>query len=150
MSHRSLLVVALVLAGCEATGPVVAPPPPQPGAAVTLRTEFPSYGPDTGVINLRLSNQGSGRIGYNLCHSTLERLQGQGWSEVRPADPRVCTMELRMLGPGEQTVYPYDVRVRLESGQYRFRTSVHDMGPGTREPLVSNAFAVTPRGPVGR
>lgn len=122
---RSMSLVAMILL-CSC-GPSI-----QSGAGqgVTLRVE-PNTVSAGDSVTLVLANGSPGEIGYNLCSSGLERQVGSEWQTV-PSD-RVCTMELRILPPGEEARYPLDTSAQLAPGEYRFVTNI-DMidggGPG--------------------
>lgn len=91
-------------------------------------------------VELTLRNGTAADVGYNLCTSGLERRAGESWQAV-PSD-RVCTMELRLLPPGDQARYPLDLEPELAPGEYRFRTRVERMQTGDREDVVSRPFQV--------
>ena len=93
------------------------------------------------VATMRLQNPHAYDLGYNLCHSTLERSTGSGWSAV--GDERVCTMELRILRPGGTDSFAYRLDSTLAAGRYRFRTQVEHVGQQRSEAAASNPFAVT-------
>ena len=92
------------------------------------------------TVTLVLRNQSSDTLGYNLCSSALEREANGQWQPV-PSD-RMCTMELRMLTPGESARYPVALEASVGAGPYRFVTSVERMGSGTRASVTSAPFAV--------
>lgn len=130
---RSILLTAmLLLSACgqalqNGSGPVsltVEPPTAAPGDSVTLI----------------LRNDSPAAVGYNLCSGTLEMNAAGGWQRV-PSD-RVCTMEIRILAPGEVTRYPLALEPGLEPGDYRYVTSVDAMEEGHRGPLRSAVFRV--------
>ena len=134
MRTRWLLLIAGVLAGC---GPAARG---ASGAAdVTLAVE-PARVRAGEPVTLVLRNQSSDTLGYNLCSSALEREANGQWQPV-PSD-RMCTMELRMLTPGESARYPVALEASVGAGRYRFVTSVERMGSGTRESVTSAPFAV--------
>jgi oligopeptidase B len=112
-------------------------------SSVTFSTQFPSYGPGAEVV-LRLHNATAGDLGYNLCNSGLQRLEGGEWTSV-PED-RVCTMELRVMQPGLDATYTLRLPPALPAGQYRYVTTVEHMQSGERPSVHTNTFAVTPRG----
>jgi hypothetical protein len=70
---RRIVFFALVTLAlsCRASAPFDAPGP-------RLVTTFPSYG-QAGEIAFQLTNDGPGALGYNLCHSRVERLEGDKW-----------------------------------------------------------------------
>jgi hypothetical protein len=91
-------------------------------------------------VTLILGNESASAIGYNLCTSSLERQTDGSWQPL-PSD-RVCTMELRTLEPGAQTRYPLSLPAALESGEYRYRTTVELMETGERRDVESEVFRV--------
>ena len=127
----ALLLPLLVLAAC---GPSM-----QAGNSsdVTLTVEPQTVAP-AGSITLTLRNASESEVGYNLCSSGLEQNVGGTWTAV-PSD-RVCTMELRLLPPGEETTYPLELPISVEPGEYRFVTNVdmaavEDFGPVRSDPF---------------
>jgi hypothetical protein len=85
------------------------------------------------TLELRLVNQSTGQLGYNLCTSSLERRSGQAWQPV--ATQRICTMELRTLKPGEEARYPLELD-GLPPGEYRASTRVEGLPAAvTTEPF---------------
>lgn len=92
------------------------------------------------TMELVLTNETSGSIGYNLCTSSLERRTSGGWAGVQT--DRVCTMELRTLPAGESTRYSYDLPTDMGEGEYRFLATVELMDEGGRQTVWSEPFAV--------
>lgn len=124
---------AVFLIGCSTPAPAretpfdltVSPPSPEPGGEVTLT----------------LVNNTVQQIGYNLCTSTLERETGSGWEPV-PSD-RVCTMELRTLGPGMTDSFTLTLPPALPDGVYRFQANVENLAEGTRRDVATAVFLVS-------
>lgn len=112
------------------------------GAERVLATDRDSYAAGS-VAVIRLTNRYDHALGYNLCHSVLERQQGVAWETAPREGDRVCTMELRLLDPGRSVTYEFRLASSLPAGAYRFRTTLENMRTGAREPVVSNAFTVT-------
>lgn len=131
---RPLLAAALLLLGCGQSF--------QPGAAepvsLTVRPQSVAAG---STVTLVLTNRSTAEVGYNLCSSSLERLENGVWASV-PSD-RVCTMELRILPPGEEVSYPLELPEGLPTGDYRFVTSAEMMEAGERGPVRSQTFRIT-------
>jgi hypothetical protein len=125
------------------------PPPPvgrEWGPAVSgprLETDFPSYGPGA-EVTVTLFNPTADRIGYNLCHAELELLREGVWVRVLPMLWPVCTDILLRLEPGKADSLAFRLEPDLPAGQYRVR---HRLLNGEPMQVVSNVFAVTPRGP---
>jgi hypothetical protein len=136
---RSLAcVLAALLCACGTT--------PQDGmeddamaAVVTLQVApLPASPGDS--IALTLDNGAAEAVGYNLCTSTLERQTDDGWQPV-PAD-RVCTMELRMLEPGQRADFPLQLQPELTAGAYRFSTRIEWMASGISDVVYTDEFHV--------
>lgn len=102
----------------------VAPVPAAPGDSVTLT----------------LANELAEPIGYNLCTNTLERQDSDSWQPV-PSD-RICTMELRLLEPGQRATYTQQLEPGLPPGVYRFTTRVEHMEAGTSHAAYTEPFSV--------
>lgn len=126
-------------AGAEGRPPAPDVTPEPPASDVVLRVEPDRTAPGE-TVELVLHNGSQGGIGYNLCTSALERRVGEGWEPV-PSD-RVCTMELRMLEPGQDARYPLELPQDLAAGTYRASTNVERMETGAREGVTSNTFEV--------
>jgi hypothetical protein len=109
------------------------------GDTVTLRVE-PATARSGSTVQLVLSNGSAGAVGYNLCSSGLERRTADVWQPV-PSD-RVCTMELRLLPPGEQVSYPIDLPPGLAAGEYRFVTNLEYQATATSGVVRSEGFRV--------
>jgi hypothetical protein len=93
-------------------------------------------------VSLTLHNGAAEAVGYNLCTSTLERRTGEGWEGV--PDDRVCTMELRMLDPGQRADFPLQLQPDLTAGTYRFSTRIEWLASGTSDLLHTDEFRVQP------
>ena len=132
---RILASIAIVLlCGCRSS--------PQSGASTSevILTVEPDAVAAGDSVTLTLSNESSGDIGYNLCTSSLERQSNGDWQSV-PSD-RVCTMELRTLGPARQTEYAIELPEELAPGAYRYGTSVEMLEEGIRHVVRSDPFQV--------
>lgn len=73
-------------------------------------------------ITLQLENDSPGTLTYNLCASTLQVESAGDWTAV-PAD-RMCTRELRVLGPDQETEFRLQLPSDLADGRYRFTTGI--------------------------
>lgn len=95
-----------------------------------------------GEVMLTLVNRSDRDLGYNLCPAALERRVAGEWVDepLRPAE--ICTMELRLLSPGDSAHYRHTVPSALAAGEYRFRTGVEAPLGGGRVEIVSEAFQV--------
>jgi hypothetical protein len=143
-ARRFSILLFLVALGCQQA---TAPSDRDAGLGAgdperVLATEKESY-PAGATASLRLTNPFRHALGYNLCHSLLERQSSGAWRTAEFENDRVCTMELRILQPGGTATYDLPLSPRLPAGDYRFRTSVENMSTGTREQVVSNTFPVT-------
>ena len=110
------------------------------GDAVSLRAE-PSTAAPGDTVELILANRSDATLGYNLCSSGMERRTGTNWAPV-PSD-RMCTMELRMLPPGESARFPIGLDSDLSAGEYRFVTTVHDQAAGSSTQVRSGVVRVS-------
>lgn len=140
---RVLVAVLLLLlsAACQqATAPTEFDPSLGPVASGRmLSSDRSSYSPGASAV-IRLRNTTSGPLGYNLCHTTLERSVGTDWRRVD--EDRVCTMELRILQAGATATYEHRLPANLTAGEYRYRTQVEREGAQRMESAVSNTFTV--------
>jgi hypothetical protein len=93
-------------------------PPP----AITIAVDSGSLAAG-GTLQFRLVNGSMQNLGYNLCTARLERRASSGWTAV--VDDRVCTMELRVLAPGDTARSLRILDRGLESGDYRIVARVH-------------------------
>jgi hypothetical protein len=110
------------------------------GEGVALRVE--PGGVSTGdSVTLVLANGTTEAVGYNLCTSGLERQVDDVWQPV--ASDRACTMELRTLGPGEETRYPIEIADGVVAGVYRFVTRIEVADGGFRS-TSSGSFQIRP------
>jgi hypothetical protein len=128
----------LLLLACAA-------PDPSRGAGgtpeVELRVDQAAASPG-GEATITLVNHSASEIGYNLCPAVLDRRSGGEWSEepLRPAE--VCTMELRILAPGESAEYRHTIPPGIREGEYRFRVGVEAPLGGDRVEVASGAFRI--------
>lgn len=135
MLHRGLLLAILLASACTATQS-----PPGEGA-VTLRAQ-PAAVSAGDSLELVLENGLAEPVGYNLCTSALEWRRGEAWEAV--ASDRVCTMELRILEPGQEARFTFAMpqRPQLPAGEYRAVTGVEHMTSGGRTEVASEPFRV--------
>jgi hypothetical protein len=130
---------ALVLVACAA--PETAQDDPRNPEGVELRVDARRVAAGESVT-IRLVNGSGGAVGYNLCPAVLERRTAAAW-ELDPTPlVEVCTMELRLLPPGESAEYSHTIPPALAAGEYRFRVAVEAPLDQPQVPLVSNAFEV--------
>jgi len=93
-------------------------------------------------VTLRLFNDRDQPLGYNLCVASLEVRADGRWVDSPVRDDRYCTMELRLLPPGQQATYPHQLPRNLPRGTYRFTTRLELMQEGSSWKAVSNVFEV--------
>jgi hypothetical protein len=131
-------VLAVLLSGCASPDSAA-----RPAGVAELGVTPAAAGPGDEVM-LTLENRSEGELGYNLCPAVLERRENGEWEE-RPESPaEVCTMELRMLGPGNTSSFRHTLPTGLPAGTYRFRTTVEAPLGVDRVEVVSAPFEVTP------
>ena len=94
-----------------------------------------------GTVTLVLHNATSEQLGFNLCRSALERLQGGVW--VRVPEDGVCTLQLNIIGPGQEARYQRTLPGRIAPGDYRFNTRVEaPLNAGPQRSLPSEVFRI--------
>lgn len=90
----------------------------QPSGEVTLTLDKSSYARgSTAVMTIRSRSEDT--LGYNPCSNrSVERQEGRSWVK-HPEPDRMCTMELRLLMPGQTQTANTDVPASLTAGTYR-------------------------------
>ena len=135
MLRPALFLATLLATACTTTA--------QTGGedAATLRVE-PATVSAGGSLKLVLENGLDEPLGYNLCTSALEWRRGEVWEPI-PSD-RICTMELRILEPGQAADFAFAMpeRPQLPAGEYRAVTGVEHMTSGGRTEVRSEPFRV--------
>lgn len=131
---RWLMIPVLALAAACSSEQL---PPRDNPVELLIAPEMPAAGQEA-VLTLR--NGSAGAVSYNLCASTLMRHNGAAWEPIR--SDRVCTMELRVLAPGEEDEFTVTIPTELAPGSYRFETTISDPGDGESESLGSKIFLV--------
>lgn len=136
MLRPVLLLTMMLAAACTTTAQTAI----EDGAA-TLRVEPTTVSAGDSLV-LVLVNGLEEPLGYNLCTSVLEWRRGEAW-EPMPSD-RVCTMELRILEPGQDDRFAVQMPElpQLPAGEYRALTGVEHMTSGGRTELASEPFHV--------
>ncbi|HVS30821.1 MAG TPA: hypothetical protein VMS98_05145 [Thermoanaerobaculia bacterium] len=127
------VLASLVLTACA---PVATAPPADQSAPPAGQVFFTAERLSSGAIRLALDNGSPEMIGYNLCHSQLQRRTAAGWTQV-PSD-EVCTMELRTLNPGHDATFEKRLPAGLPAGEYRYITNV-ESPLGTAQTGVATA-----------
>ncbi len=116
---------------------------PLVGEAV-LETDRETYSPGA-ELSLRLGNESTQALGYNLCFSTLQRREGEDWAEVPRPDTspvELCAAPQYSLEPGESTSSLRTLDEPLPEGEYRYLTNVEWRWSGERMDVMSNSFRV--------
>lgn len=137
-----IFLTAFVLASCTA----VTPPPSQTssssgsGSAITAGVRFGIDRVSAGVIRLTLDNGASHPIGYNLCHSQLQRRSASGWTRVDTDE--VCTMQLLTLNPGFDATFEKRLPAGLAAGEYRYATSIENPLGTPQAVVTTDPFTV--------
>lgn len=127
-------VLVLAAAGCA---PVHSAPPPA-GSASAVRLSVERVSND--AMRLTLDNGEFAPIGYNLCHSALQRRDGTAWSDAGTGD--ICTMQLLTLNPGADATFEKKLPGGLPAGEYRYLTSVESPVGTPQVGVASDAFSV--------
>lgn len=138
-----LPLAALLSLGCSSSATDSRPGLPAAvlgdAEGITFAAQRPAYRRgDTATIVLR--NGTAQSLGYNLCHSARELRTGAEWKRFSPL--RVCTMELRVLAPGAETVLREPITGEWQPGEYRMVTTVERMRSGDRGEIFTPPFAV--------
>ena len=110
-----------------------------PSEHVILSTDLTAYAHGESVL-LRLQNETSGDIYYNLCVSPLERKDLNGNWVPAPSE-RYCILPLWGLPPGGEASDTHVLPADLLAGRYRFRTTVHGSS-GEDWTIYSNEFYI--------
>lgn len=116
---------------------------PRPGAAeVTLTLDRTSYSSGADVT-MRIQNSGRDTLGYNPCSNrVVERQDGSSWTAV-PEPNRMCTMELRLLNPGQTQTAGTDLPSPLPAGTYRIALTLgRQTTAGGSVRAVSGPFSI--------
>lgn len=133
------LAFALTMVACA--GPEPTPDGAAPAHGLELRVERAAA--ERGdEVTITLVNGSEHDVGYNLCPAVLDRRDDEAWVEDPNRPAEVCTMELRVLGPGESAAYRHTVPTALDPGEYRFRVGVEAPLGGDRVVLTTTGFQV--------
>lgn len=89
---------------------------------LVYRVQEETFAMTDSTATLVLENGTDGVVGYNLCHSTLQREIDGRWVDVRDYGP--CTDELRTLAPGERAELPLPLPDGLVTAGYRYETRI--------------------------
>ena len=114
-------------------------------SGVTLALDKNAYDPGTNAI-MTISSQRGDTLGYNPCSDrSVERETAGGWV-VHPEPNRMCTMELRLLLPGQTQNAQTDIPADVTAGTYRIvlqlRPERSDTIPGVPVRATSAPFRV--------
>ena len=117
--------------------------PAPTGGDVTLRLDQSAYTKGS-PLTLTIRNDSRDTLGYNQCSSrTLERKEGFATWVVYPEPGRMCTMELRLLSPGEMQVVTTDIPSQVSAGTYRLVLTLMPQRTGASSVrIISAEFAV--------
>jgi len=111
---------------------------------VTLSLDKTAYAPGAAVV-MTINSQRADTLGYNQCSDrSVERETASGWVE-HPEPDRMCTMELRLLKPGETATAQTNVPADVTAGTYRIVLRLRPEradAPGTPVTAVSAPFRV--------
>ena len=130
---RVALLMVAVVAACDVAEEV--------GVAPTVQLAVaPMLVPAGDSATITLTTTVPGGVRYNLCTSTLEHRTGYDWQPV-PSD-RVCTMELRLLEPGGEAQFTFQLPASLEGGEYRYHTRVERVDAGEMADARTAPFRV--------
>ena len=137
------LLAVIAMSGCEYGGGTAGPLRQGFEPPTLIATERPTYSAGRDV-SFRLTNRTGTAVGYNLCRSRLERLDGDGgWRPIMASLGEVCTAELRTLRPGQSVTYAFKTEPKFRPGDYRIATDLEDLQGRTRFTAVSNVFPLT-------
>jgi hypothetical protein len=85
---------------------------------VTVTLDRGSYAPGA-TATVRVVSRSSDTLGYNQCSSRLIQRSESGTWVTHPEPGRMCTMELRLLRPGEMQTFTTDLPPNLTPATYR-------------------------------
>ncbi len=107
-----------------------------PSAIATLTAEKKN----DNVVLLTLKNESAETIGYNLCFSSLDRKDGEEWTDI--TSPAIACPAIQLtLHPGESVGVERPMIEEVTPGTYRFRTRVSSPGcVATCPEVVSNSL----------
>ena len=94
------------------------------------------------TIEVKLVNNGSASVGYNLCASARDRSTGAGWETIEPL--RMCTAAIYPLVPGATALSREPVDPDWGTGKYRIATSIYGGEPLEPRRLTTAEFEVSP------
>ena len=128
-----------VTPNCAITVPVIAQTERYP---LSIQVLAPSVA-SGGSVPLRIENQGTVTLGFNLCmDGILERSVGGGWVEV-PRGDVMCTMMLSLLEPGKSAELGFGLPPGVPAGSYRLRVKFSTDPGGQTVTRRSNSFTVS-------
>jgi uncharacterized protein YfaS (alpha-2-macroglobulin family) len=115
----------------------------QNSAEVTITLDRSSYSAG-GTANVSVTSHSRDTLGYNFCSSrTVERKQGESWVAI-PEPGRMCTMEIRLLNPGETQTASITMPESMPAGTYRVVITFSRQRPSASGSVraISSSFSV--------
>ena len=109
---------------------------------VTLTLDRDSYAAGASA-SVRITSHSRDTLGYNPCSNrSVQRKEGTSWvTQIEPG--RMCTMEMRLLRPGERQTVSVTLPGKLPAGTYRLELTFNRQGPsasGGSVRAVSSSF----------
>jgi hypothetical protein len=139
------LLAALALPACDTERSGPGPDQFQgQNSGVTIATDRGEYAQGA-VVTLAISNHESVPLAYNSCTRDLEVKDGANWIPG-PEGLRLCTKDVRYVGPGAVRDDVADLEIGLQPGEYRMVIDFNpDFGPpGSGIKGYTNSFIVSP------
>lgn len=114
-----------------------------PGAGVTLTLDRTSYTKDA-TVTMRIASQRRDTLGYNPCSNRVVERQDAGQWAAYAEPERMCTMELRLLMPGETQAATTDLPGNVRAGDHRIVLTLQPQSTTGRSAVraVSPVFRV--------
>src|SRR5437762_861190 len=109
---------------------------------VTIALDRGSY-KEGATASVRITSHSRDTLGYNPCSNrSVQRKEGTSWV-TQPEPGRMCTMEMRLLRPGETQTVGVTLPDKLPAGTYRLEMTFNRQGPmasGASVRAVSSSF----------
>src|SRR5205809_5017018 len=109
---------------------------------VTIALDRGSY-KEGATATVRITSHSRDTLGYNPCSNrSVERKEGTRWV-TQPEPEHMCTMELRLLRPGETQTVSVTMPDKLSAGTYRLVLTFSRQGASASGTVraVSSSFA---------